>query len=432
MDKQTQNQKKIVIGFCRRKTGKGSNNITKCECMDFVEATHRNQVYPLLYCRMETMGNLDTARLKNAIHLSSKIVPEVLYSYNFRRGCFVNQGFTADHTVIIKLYDLVEADLVEALRWDLSQCPQLRITIYREERKDTVLIGMSHILTDGNGFLQYLYLLASLYNGKSPAVHLQNKREIAPLLKNIHVQPPTVQTRRGRYTAVPPLRPVSNGKNYFWLNCSITSDDLTALQAKAKKCGVSLNDVFMTAYVRVIARLQHINKVVIPCPADLRRFQSEPDHLTIANMTGIYKRLTVEFMSQHTFYTTLVQVHLEMTLQKAGYRCFAGIRPLHCVFNKVFRPTLSCAVKAAYRVLPVSYTNMGIADHNRLYFKNIDVVSCSLAGTFRLPPDFQLTISTFRDVCTFNCTLAGSAGDEIIGQQILEQVKSELLAWLTE
>lgn len=77
MDKQTQNQKKSVIGFCRRKTGKGSNNITKCECMDFVEATHRNQVYPLLYCRMETMGNLDTARLKNAIHLSSKIVPEV-------------------------------------------------------------------------------------------------------------------------------------------------------------------------------------------------------------------------------------------------------------------------------------------------------------------------------------------------------------------
>ena len=65
-------------------------------------------------------------------------------------------------------------------------------------------------------------------------------------------------------------------------------------------------------------------------------------------------------------------------------------------------------------------------------FKNIDVVSCSLAGTFRLPPYFQLTISTFRDVCTFNCTLAGSAGDEIIGQQILEQVKSELLAWLTE
>ena len=121
-----------------------------------------------------------------------------------------------------------------------------------------------------------------------------------------------------------------------------------------------------------------------------------------------------------------------MALQKAGYRCFAGIRPLHCVFNKFFRPALSCAVKAVYRVLPVSYSNMGIVDHNRLYFKNSDVVSCSLAGTFRLPPDFQLTISAFRGVCTFNCTLAGSAGDDIIGQQILEQVKSELLAWLTE
>lgn len=77
MDKQTQNQKKIVIGFCRRKTGKGSNNITKCECMDFVEAPHRNQVYPLLYCRrfyiltISGAGALSIKVLLRIIQLSS-------------------------------------------------------------------------------------------------------------------------------------------------------------------------------------------------------------------------------------------------------------------------------------------------------------------------------------------------------------------------
>ena len=37
--------------------------------------------------------------------------------------------------------------------------------------ENEITIGMSHILTDGEGFLQYLYLLASLYNGQTPLFH---------------------------------------------------------------------------------------------------------------------------------------------------------------------------------------------------------------------------------------------------------------------
>lgn len=416
-----------IISFCRKQISKENGILTKCECLDFVEAAHRNKVYPLMYCRMEIIGNLDVARLKNAIEISSQFVPEILYSYNFRRGCFVNQCFTVDDTVIIN-----QPDLLKIPQWDLGQRPQLQIVICGEGRKDTIIIGMSHILTDGEGFLQYLYLLASIYNGEVPGTHLQNKRKIAPILKNIHVQPPTEQTKNGRRAAVPPLRSVSNGTQYFCLNCKIAPDELAAIQEKAKKCCVSLNDVFMTAYVRVIAHLQNINKVVIPCPADLRRFQSMSDNLTVANMTGIYKHLTVEISHQHTFTTTLMQVHIEMTLQKSRYRCFAGIKSLNCVFNKVLRQVLAGAVKATYRLLPASYTNIGIVDHNKLHFTNSEIISCYLTGTYRLPPDFQLTISTFQNVCTLNSTLVGTAGDDIIGQRILDQVKLELLKWVTE
>lgn len=416
-----------IISFCRKQISKENGILTKCECLDFVEAAHRNKVYPLMYCRMEIIGNLNVERLKNAIEISSQFVPEILYSYNFRRGCFVNQCFTADDMVFIN-----QPNLLINPQWDLSQRPQLQIVICGEGRKDTILIGMSHILTDGAGFLQYLYLLASLYNGEAPADHFQNERKIAPILKNIRVQPPTEQTKRGRHAAVPPLRSESNGTQYFCLNCKIAPDELAAIQEKAKKCNVSLNDVLMTAYVRVIARLQNINKVVIPCPADLRRFQNMPDNLTVANMTGIYKRLTVEINRQHSFTTTLMQVHIEMALQKSRYRCFAGIKPLNCVFNKVLRQVLAGVVKVTYRLFPVSYTNIGIVDHNKLHFMNSEIMSCYLTGTYRLPPDFQLTISTFQNICTLNSTLVGTVGDDIIGQHILEQVKSELLKWVTE
>jgi len=53
-----------------------------------------------------------------------------------------------------------------------------------------------------------------------------------------------------------------------------------------------------------------------------------------------------------------------------------------------------------------------------------------MTGTYRIAPDFQLSISTFRETCTLNCTLIGNKQDERNGQYILEQVKHEILAWI--
>lgn len=44
------------------------------------------------------------------------------------------------------------------------QCSTQLIIFYTEGKKEAV-VGMSHILCDGYGFLQYLYLLTDLYNG---------------------------------------------------------------------------------------------------------------------------------------------------------------------------------------------------------------------------------------------------------------------------
>ncbi len=416
-----------IIDFCRRKIKGVHNDTTKCESLDFVEAAHCNKVYPLMYCRMVLQGHFNIDKLKSAVHLSSQYVPEILYTYDFKRGRFVNQGLTTDNAVIITCFDDETA-----LRWDLSKNTQLQIAICKEEQQNTIIIGMSHILTDGTGFLQYLCLLASLYNGNPPGSKLQNARDISPILKDIRVQSPTEQTKYGRRIEVAPLRPHNNGTQFFCLNSTIAPNDLTAIHVNAKKSGATLNHAFIAAYARVIARLQNTDKIVLPCPADLRRFQPEQDNLTVANMTGIYKKIIVEINPRHTFSETLSQVCIEMNLQKDRCRCFAGMRLLNVAFHKTPRFVLKKAIRAGYPLLPVSYTNMGIINHEKLYFQDCSIKKCYLTGTYRLPPDFQLSISTFRNTCTLNCTLIGEACDESIGQTILEQVKKELLEWIQE
>lgn len=414
-----------AIDFCRRKIKGVHNDTTKCESLDFVEAVHSNRVYPLMYCRMVIQGNLDIEKLKDAVYLSSQYVPEILYTYDFKRAGFVNQGLTVENVFILNRFGL-EADF----RWDLCENAQLQISIYKEEQQNIIVIGMSHILSDGAGFLQYLYLLAALYNGTPLDSKIQNTRNISSLLKNIRIQPPTEQTKCGRRIDVVSLRPFNNGTRFFCLNSTIAPNDLTAIHVKAKKSGATLNHAFIAAYARVIARLQNTDKVVLPCPADLRRFQPEQDNLTVANMTGIYKRIVVEINPQHTFSETLAQVCIEMNLQKGRYRCFAGMQLLNFTFHKTPRFILQKAIRAGYPLRPVSYTNMGIINHEKLYFQDCSIKKCFLTGTYRLPPDFQLSVSTFRNTCTLNCTLIGEDSDESSGQFILEQVKKELLKWI--
>ena len=78
---------------------KKANKRIPCECLDFVEASHRQQVYPLIYCHMKILGHLNNKKVKQAVSLSSKVIPEILYVYDFKRNVFVNKGYTADDVV---------------------------------------------------------------------------------------------------------------------------------------------------------------------------------------------------------------------------------------------------------------------------------------------------------------------------------------------
>lgn len=388
-------------------------------CMDFIEAVHRRRVYPLMYCYAELSGRLDVDILKQAVSASSQFVPEILCAYDYQHNRFIDKGFTTK--------DVVQTAEPTLPQWELDKAPQLKIAVCQKQHTASIVFGMSHILADGKGFLQYLYLLAALYNGENLEVH--NKREIASVLKGIHVGRQTMRIRYGKAPATQPLRSQSQCKNFFCLCSSISENDFTAIRTKAKYSHATLNDVFMAAYARVIARRQSVRQVAISCPADLRRFHPMSDTLTVANMTGIYREIPVDVSPDDRFSRTLSQISIEMNLQKSRRRCFSGIPLLNWAYPKFPRWVVAQAIKKTYHIMPISYTNIGVIDHRKLSFNGCQMTDCFVTGTYRLPPDFQLSISTFRDTCTLNCVLIGEPFEENSAQEILEQVRQELLSW---
>lgn len=400
---------------------------TKTEPLDFVEVAHANKVFPLMYCHLKMIGCLDMERLKSAVSRSAQNVPEILYSYDKAQRRFVSHGFDVEQVFVLN-----PTDFKNCPRWDLYSDVQLKISVQKVDNENNIVIALSHLLSDGEGFKQYLYLLAALYNEEHIG-DLKNERALSALPKTIHIQQLTQQTRSAKTMYLSPLLLKSKGGDYTCLNCCLAPNELVLLREKAKKHGATLNNVFMAAYSRVIAYSLGESKVVIPCPADLRRFLlSVKSKLTVANMTGIYRTLVIDVEREHDFDSTLGQVQIEMDIQKSRYRCFVGIRTLSKLYWRLPVPLLKRAIQTTYRLAPVAYTNLGVIDSRRFIFHGCDIVRCYLTGSYRAAPDFQLSISTFDDVCNLNCMLIGGHANRKIGQRILEQVKNELLEWATK
>lgn len=394
---------------------------TKSQCLDFVETAHRGSIYPLVTCRAAYSGQVDIARLTEAVRLSALAVPEMLYSYDYGRGRFVDAGLAAGEAVRAGA-----GQFDEGWKWDFSRTTQLKILIH----EGRLVFGVSHILCDGDGFLQYLYLLAALYNGARPDKGMRNERDIAPLLAGVQVGRPTEREERGRQFLLLSLGADSDRTTYHCLTAQIDAADLTAIRAKAQSLQASLNDAFLAAYARVLAKRLKTDKLLLPCPANLRRFGPEKA-LTVANMTGMF-RIAVEVGAHHRFEDTLAQVHEEMQLQKARRRCFKSMRLLRRMYNKLPSRWVNGIVKRSYDILPLSYTNLGVIDSQRLSFDGAAITDCFLTGAYRYPPDFQLAVSTFQNVCTLNCTLLGGEERRAQAQQILDEVAGDLRDWVRE
>lgn len=411
-----------IIDFCRRKIPPSHDANRSCECMDLIEIAHKDRIYPMMFCKMQIEGQLDIQRLKAAVQKTACYVPEILMSFDFKRYQFVDRNLTADDIVIVN-----KCDFDHYRNWDLSQDAQLKIAVLQNKREENVVVGMSHILTDGSGFLQYLYLLCAVYNGAVLQEDIANCRAMESVFEYIPFRISHIRT--ADKIKMPPLCGANKGNESHCICSCIYAAEFSAVQKKARQRNVTLNDVFMTAYARVISQQQDREVLTIPCPADLRKTNLSKRALTVANMTGMYQKVSIRVKRSASFDDILLRLHKEMQRQKRKLRCFRGIKILNFVFHKIPSKLLISIIRKQYRINPVSYSNMGKIDDEKLYFDGCSVENCYLTGTYRQAPDFQLSVSTFRKSCTLNCALIGNERRNAEGKYILSEIKRELLNW---
>ncbi|MDR0284619.1 MAG: hypothetical protein LBI33_06975 [Propionibacteriaceae bacterium] len=395
----------------------------RCAPLDLAHVAYTDLVPPYVYLHLYLGGRLDVDRLTDAVERAAAVVPESLCRFDARSVGFREAGFTGVDALA------EQSELSVGPEWDLEAGPQVKLLVGHGSAEDCLVIGISHILADAAGLRQYARLVSDIYCGQR--VTTVNHRAVEPCLAGRPVGPATMAERRNLGTTVPippvlPVPPAEAGRHCRTV--TLPAPTVAALREVARARGATLNDVFLAAYARALARTLPAETVRIGCPADLRRDSS--GGLSIANLSGLYK-VTVTVNPDDGFADTVDVVNAEMTVLRAANRHLAGVSELLAACRRTPRAWVVRGLRRRAAPRPIAYSNLGVIPAG-LRFGDCPVTGGFLTQAYRHAGEFQLGISTFNGetpTTTLSCAVTGPVAVADVREHVLREVAGECAAW---
>ena len=400
------------------------NDKIKAEPFDCMQYFYRAVQQPLIRCCISFTGHVDTVVLNRAVNLSASVFPLINYGFDEKRHCWIKRGCTAGnivHVVRLREDGRKVSDILLNSSINVASGPQLNLFLLVDDDWDTLCIIINHMVSDGGGFKQYLYLLASLYSeceknsGFSNIMKCSNNRSFSCLLRNLsfdrkldilltksdaHIPDPAVYM---------PLE--GNAEKPFIAIRKFDTELFFTIRNHAHENSASINDMLLTAYMRALHHSTGSTSITVPCPVDLRKYMKGNTSYSICNLTANY-RCNIDMVNNESFDETLKKVSSQMRLQKKNDGCLKMPILYHMAFCilpfRIIR-------KLFYKLSPIpvtSYTNLGVLDSGKLGFGSLKTEDAFISTAVKNVPYFQVSVSTFENQCTMSSSLYGTEKDK--------------------
>lgn len=410
----------------------------KAEAFDIMQYFYGSVHEPLIHSLIEFSGHIDEMVLKKAVSVSTDINPLIrcYFDINHKYPYWKEKDFKGEDFVkVIACSSNEEEQKIKLLasKIDALNGPQLKIYVIRKQDSDILCIIINHMLCDGAGFKEYLYELSDLYTKCKKNIEIPKRelasRSINQLFKNIkwHEKLNILFSKSELSKQKNEVRYSLEGAkgNPLFITIDITSEELEIIKAYGKLNGATVNDIIITAYVRALYRKTGNERIVIPCPIDLRKYLSVEEEHGICNLTSNYI-CDVIMDNNKSFADTLMDVSKQMKLQKSNNNCLKPVILLECFFNVLPFNLMKKLFDKVFTIPVVSYTNLGVIDKKQLNFDNIEISHIYLTGAIKHVPYFQIAVSTYNGVCTISSNLFGSENDKKNIIYFLNEMKKEL------
>ncbi|MCO7126999.1 condensation domain-containing protein [Sporolactobacillus shoreicorticis] len=315
--------------------------------------------------------------------------------------------------------------------------PQLRIAVIRKDNQDSLAIVLNHMICDGGGFKDYLYLLSDCYSriasGESsletPHLLDPTARSISQIFDAMDEQQ-LEQIKNARLTNYVQSEkdhlPLSGDENQpFIITHETSAAQFDSIKNDAKSKGATINDALFAAYVCALSNVVRADPIVLDCPVNLRTYLSPEARPGFCNLTSNITCVVPSHVGT-TFDHALLSVKKVMDAEKSS------LEPLR-VYWDLEEAYQTHSLSEAKRIFPSIYsipvngmTNIGIIDENKLTFADHVVRDVSISGSIKYAPYFQIAVTTFRKKITFCTNFHGTEQD----RKFLDEFVNRLIEFL--
>ena len=365
--------------------------------------------------RLETQfdGELDIDILILAFNKAIELVPVVKCKFVVGRFYYhweMIQNFDIrNYFTLTNDYDVAENFLLDAI--DCETSPQIKVLVYRNKGKDNLRLFMTHLCFDGTALLSFSALVSQYYSGLKQDENYVVKnfnhnysRELWPLFKNF-----SIKQRFNFIFSKPKHSVVDISKCFFrdnpsierkkvFIKKTIEEEVFIKLKNKSKELGVKINDVFFTAFIRVLYDISviDISRLSVCCSLDLRGYMKNKEEVGFSNLSS-HLLFTLSKIEGESFEETLFRVKEEITITKSEYSCMIGMELLR--FGPFFlrMPYLKEETIKYIKSTSLSgISNIGILSKDDFMFTGLNVTDIFIGASLRKVPQ------TFISLCTIN------------------------------
>ncbi|MBC3795878.1 WS/DGAT domain-containing protein [Acetobacterium tundrae] len=367
---------------------------------------------------------LNIRAMEQAMRLLLKVVPILSSVYREENGSFYWES--VDYLEVKDNFIIVdnEGDFNGFITEKINEMtgPQIKACLFTAN-EDSLAIVMNHMICDAAGFKQSLYLLGSFYSellenfDYSPEFVINGDRGFKKIIAEFSLMDrlkALLFQRKDSNQNSSYKFPMSEEKKVtpFFLTHEISQNQFAEIRKYCKINKVTVNDIILAAYYRVLYRILIITTepLNIPIMVDMRRNLKNKDFMALSNLSSTVIT-NLNLVQRENFYDTVTKINQMMNIKKAkniGLNGFVKLDLLAKIFSD---KTGYKMTKRGFKNPLICMTNIGVLDSTLLKFKGASINNAFMFGSVKYRPYFQLALSSFADKITFTCNLYGSHED---------------------
>lgn len=296
--------------------------------------------------------------------------------------------------------------------------PQIMVRVISSSKKDTLCIVMNHMICDGAGFREYLYLLSEIYTSLENGTYndykyIDGSRSPKQIYKQFNPKERikislllNKATKDKNSIRFPLSKEQANNTPHVFIY-KLSEKRFNLLKKYSEEHLVTINDIILAAYYRVLYKIIDIkpsDSLTIPCMVDLRRYIPDKKAKGICNLTSMIMCNIGSDLGKD-FDETVKKVSKEMNKNKDGFPGLYGLSSLNLLFKLVPFKAAKKLISKHYGNPMIGMTNIGIINSDKLVFGKTRVEDSFITGSIKHPPYFQLALTSFKNSITFSVNL---------------------------